>query len=294
MIDRYVAPVLLFLCTALTIETMSHHKQLSPTKRARAVALRKAGLSFQQIAEELGCHKSSASRTWHRYHRKEIFYAKTPGRGRPKALDAYEHCKACRLIRSGQFDTATAVQHDHFMEVSLRTMMRTLGEEGLHGHHKQKVPLLCPVHHVRRLNFAKTCQEWNAWDWRAVIFSDESKFQLYGSDGLQWCQRGPGEAFDSQNVQQMLKHGGGRIMVSLQMGLAGWFGLMATWMLSNTVIYWREAFLEPLMIMILIDVPFILNRTTIWSTNPSVQKTGLTQTTSMYSIGLQIPQTSTL
>ncbi len=42
-----------------------------------------------------------------------------------------------------------------------------------------------------------------------VLYSDESKFNFFGLDGVQWCCRGPGEALDMHNVLSWLKHGGG-------------------------------------------------------------------------------------
>jgi hypothetical protein len=56
-------------------------------------------------------------------------------------------------------------------------------------------------------------QNWTEKDWQSVIFSDEKKFNLFGSDGLQWCRRGVGEEFNAKNVRKEVKHGGGSIMV---------------------------------------------------------------------------------
>ncbi|KAJ6580466.1 hypothetical protein DFH09DRAFT_837808, partial [Mycena vulgaris] len=88
--------------------------QLSPSKRARVVSLRKRGVSFPDIGKELKCDPSTACRTYHRRRRKENFYAITPGRGRPKRLDAHDQRVACRMIRSGEAQTAADVQHDRF------------------------------------------------------------------------------------------------------------------------------------------------------------------------------------
>jgi len=52
-------------------------------------------------------------------------------------------------------------------------------------------------------------------------FSDESKFNLFGSDGKLYCRRGPGEEFEVQNVRGVVKHGGGNIQV---WGVLSWNG----------------------------------------------------------------------
>ena len=88
----------------------------------------------------------------------------------------------------------------HFPDVSVWTMQQTLAQEGLHGHHKCKVPLLARAHCRKRLEFAKNHAHWMVEDWHAAIFSDESKFMSFGSDGVQYCWRGLGEAYLHRNV----------------------------------------------------------------------------------------------
>jgi hypothetical protein len=53
---------------------------------------------------------------------------------------------------------------------------------------------------------------WEDENWGAVVFSDESKFNLFGSDGRQWCWREPGQANNARYTKK-LKHGGGNMMV---------------------------------------------------------------------------------
>ena len=61
--------------------------------------------------------------------------------------------------------------------------------------------------------WAKAHKHWTVENWRSVIFSDESKFNLFGSDGRRWCWRKPGEEFDERYVRKEVKHGGGNVMV---------------------------------------------------------------------------------
>ena len=49
--------------------------------------------------------------------------------------------------------------------------------------------------------------------WQLIVFSDESKFNLFGSDGRQYCRRRAGEAFLERNVKKVVAHGGGSLMV---------------------------------------------------------------------------------
>jgi len=54
-----------------------------------------------------------------------------------------------------------------------------------------------------------------------VWYTDESKYNLFGSDGKKYCRRRVGEEFLLRNVIQEVKHGGGSIMV---WGCISWHG----------------------------------------------------------------------
>jgi hypothetical protein len=45
------------------------------------------------------------------------------------------------------------------------------------------------------------------------VFSDESIFRVFGSDGREWCWRKPGERFDPRFTKKRVKHGGGKVTV---------------------------------------------------------------------------------
>ncbi len=49
--------------------------------------------------------------------------------------------------------------------------------------------------------------------WRAVLFTDESRFSLYRADGRQRVWHHVGERFADVNVVDRVAHGGGRVMV---------------------------------------------------------------------------------
>ncbi|GFV27729.1 transposable element Tc1 transposase [Trichonephila clavipes] len=49
--------------------------------------------------------------------------------------------------------------------------------------------------------------------WKKVIFSDESKFNIFGSDGRRTVWRKPNTALDPKNLRPTVKHGGVSVMV---------------------------------------------------------------------------------
>lgn len=57
-----------------------------------------------------------------------------------------------------------------------------------------------------RLQWAKEHAKWSQAQWDNVIFSDESKYNLHGSDGKQYVRRRPDEEFRPECLVSMVKH----------------------------------------------------------------------------------------
>ncbi len=57
--------------------------------------------------------------------------------------------------------------------------------------------------------------------WNHVLLSDETKINLFGSDGVKCVCRQPGEEYKEKGVLPTVKHGGGRVMVWGCMSAAG-------------------------------------------------------------------------
>ncbi|GFX47866.1 transposable element Tcb1 transposase [Trichonephila clavipes] len=49
--------------------------------------------------------------------------------------------------------------------------------------------------------------------WNTVIFSDETKFNIFGSDGRQYVWRKPNTELEKQHLIPTVKHGGGGVLV---------------------------------------------------------------------------------
>ncbi len=94
--------------------------------------------------------------------------------------------------------------------VSAQTIHRTLHQIGLDGRRK---PLLKMMHKKARKQFAEDKQTKDMDYWNHVLWSDETKINLFGSDGVKrvWWQ--PGEEYKDKCVLPAVKHGGGSVMV---------------------------------------------------------------------------------
>ncbi|GES79073.1 transposable element Tcb1 transposase [Rhizophagus clarus] len=94
------------------------------------------------------------------------------------------------------------------IEVSTSTVRRALNRNGLAAQVKRKKLLLSKKHRKKCLNFAKRYKDWTVSDWNKVVWSDESKFQIFGLDGHQYCWKRPKDPLQDVHVKPTVKFGG--------------------------------------------------------------------------------------
>jgi transposase len=69
--------------------------------------------------------------------------------------------------------------------------------------------------------FARTCQHWTIADWKRVLWSDETKVNRLGVDGIRWVWVHDGEQLDEQMILETANFGGGSLMFWGCMGYKG-------------------------------------------------------------------------
>ncbi len=93
--------------------------------------------------------------------------------------------------------------------VTKKTIGNTLRREGLKSCSTCKVPLLKKAHVQACLKFANDSEE----NWVKVLWSDETKIQLFGINSTRCVWRRRNAAYDPKNTIPTVKHGGGNIML---------------------------------------------------------------------------------
>lgn len=186
---------------------------LTPTKRACIVHMcNQQRATFCDIAREFNISPSTAHTTY-RTFKDGHFYRRETRSGRPRVLDCHNRLFARRRFQSGQAKNVADLQRKFYPKVSLSTLQYFLHDNGLKGRRRHRKFFLSRIHAAHHLKWARILSHWTDTHWSYVIFSDETKINLWGSDGIQYCQREDGEAFERQNVDAEMKHGGGNIMV---------------------------------------------------------------------------------
>ena len=97
--------------------------------------------------------------------------------------------------------------------ISTSTVERRLRESGLHGRIAGKKPLLKDSNKKKIFVWAKKHEQWTLDRWKSVLWSDESKFEIFVSNRRVFVRHKVGERMISACVFPTMKHGGGGVMV---------------------------------------------------------------------------------
>jgi len=147
----------------------------------------------------------------HQEHRED------PAIGRPRILDKFDTRYISRLATSGKCCTATEISNELLnysgILASPRTVIRALNQNNIISRYKKKKPQLSKTHRRGRREFEKSHRGWTEKDWDRVVWSDETKICLQGSDGRERNFVRKGERLQDHNFLPTKKFGGGSIMV---------------------------------------------------------------------------------
>ena len=196
-------------------------RMITEAKRNDIIAKLTRKESSRKIAKETG-----VSRTYIDKLRNTVFphLEKAKG-GRPAKLSDAAKRFCVRQATVGGINSAVRIASplERVIEdtVSPDTVRRALKEFGLEAVEKQKKPAIDERTRKARLQFAKKYKHYSVYDWRRVIWSDETKINRFCSDGRTWAWVRDSDVIQPQQVKSTSKHGGGSIMIWSAITAAG-------------------------------------------------------------------------
>ena len=174
----------------------------TPPKKVRIKELHSEGKENVYIADKVGIHKSTVGRILSKMEEHPDLYYQASHGHQKRILGDRDMPQAEQMLNSGQARDGADVWKELFPDVSSPTVHRRVNEYGLEGHVRAEKPYLSARHMWGERALVAEFKNWEEKDWDAVVFSDESKFQLFGSDGKRYCRRRKGDRYkESQSAE---------------------------------------------------------------------------------------------
>jgi transposase len=198
--------------------------ELTDSARQLIVTRHQAGESCRKIAAEFKIGKSTVSDLIQKYTETGSVVNRT-GRGRKEATSARQKRLIVRHVELNRRLSAASISVSSpsliGTKISLPTVSKILNKAGLFSRVAPKKPLLTKTHKAKRLKWARDHVNKIPEFWKKVLWSDESKFNLVGSDGPHKVWKRSKELLKNGMVRSVVKHGGGSVMVWGCFGLNG-------------------------------------------------------------------------
>ncbi|KAK3567122.1 hypothetical protein QTP86_010083 [Hemibagrus guttatus] len=193
---------------------MAKTKELSKDTRNKIVDLHQAGKTESAIGKQLGVKKSTVGaiiRKWKTYKTTDNL----PRSGAPRKISPRGVKMITRTVSKNPRTTRGDLVNDlqrAGTKVTKATISNTLRRQGLKSCSARRVPLLKPVHVRARLKFAREHLDDPEEDWENVIWTDETKIDLFGKNSTCRVWRRKNAELHPKNTIPTVKHGGGNML----------------------------------------------------------------------------------
>ena len=181
--------------------------------------------SMAAIARDLTCSKKMVHGAI-RVYTETASFENPERKPRSRKTTEREDHLICRQSKTDPFLSSKqiheALSSQLNQEICARIIRNRLLEDGLRGCITQRKPCVSRRNIRRRLEFAREHLRKPLSFWKRILWSDESKFNIFGSDGKCYVRRPKNKELDPRYTIKTIKHGGGNVMV---WGAFSWRGV---------------------------------------------------------------------
>ncbi len=198
---------------------------MSQDLRKKIIYLHKKGEGYKKISKALLISQNTVAKVVQTFKKDRTVTISQRRPGRPRKLTPRQERLLMRRVEENRhassLQLSKEVESQTWVTISRDTIRRTLQRNGMHGCRPQKKPLLKPRHKKACLEFARAHADKDEDYWDSILWSDETKINLFGNDGFKTVWRRKGEEYKEKCMVPTVKQGGGSVLMWGCMSAAG-------------------------------------------------------------------------
>lgn len=152
-------------------------RSLTTEEKARIVGMHEAGVKGAKIARELGYSTSTVYTVLKSFERRGTVESPKPS-GRPRKVSERDGRSLVRELKKDRRQTLSDITNNATPMMSTSTARRAIHKAGYYSRVAAKKPFLNVKHRAARLAFARKHRSWTIDQWKKVIWTDESTFEI--------------------------------------------------------------------------------------------------------------------
>ena len=194
---------------------MGKTKELSKDIEDKIVDLHKAGMGYKKISKQLGEKLTTVGAIIRKWKKHKVT-ANLPRSGAPCKISPHGISMMMKKVRDQLSTTQEELVNDLKAvgtTVTKRTISNTLHRDRLKSCCGRQVPLLKKAHVQAHLKFAKEHLDDPEEAWEKVMWSDETKIELFGINLTHRVWRKINAEYNPKNTIPTVNHGGGNLML---------------------------------------------------------------------------------
>ncbi len=246
-----------------------HGREMSQDLRKKIISLHKKGEGYKKISKALLISQNTVAKVVQTFKKDGTATISQRRPGRPRKLTPRQERLLMRRVEGNRhassLQLSKEVESQTWVTISRDTIRRTLQRNGMHGCRPRKKPLLKPKHKKARLEFARAYADKDEDYWDSILWSDETKINVFGTDGFKtvWRRKGEEYKINAWCLQW-------NMVVAVSLCGAAWvllvsgscISLMASWIHKCTALYWKRRCYHhsvPLVVVHFSNMTMILN-----------------------------------
>ncbi len=198
---------------------------MSQDLRKKIISLHKKGEGYKKISKALLISENTVAKVVQTFKKDGTATISQRRPGRPRKLTPRQEHLLMRRVEENRhassLQLSKEVESQTGVTISRDTIRHTLQRNGMHGCRPRKKPLQKPRHKKARLEFARAHADKDEDYWDSILWCDETKINVFGTDGFKTVWRRKGEEYKEKCMEPTVKHGGGSVLMWGCMSAAG-------------------------------------------------------------------------